>query len=74
MMIPVSVVLLFRVRKLSEITEKISQSLLDTVISVTGSMAASRLAFSRRSSTTLVATPTVHVDLAGRVIDNLARS
>ncbi|TVU35253.1 hypothetical protein EJB05_17131, partial [Eragrostis curvula] len=29
-----------RVRKLSEMTEKISQSLLDTVISVTGSMAA----------------------------------
>lgn len=30
----------FRVRKLSEMTEKMSQSLLDTVISVTGSMAA----------------------------------
>lgn len=30
----------FRVRKLSEMTEKMSQSLLDTVIAVTGSMAA----------------------------------
>jgi hypothetical protein len=30
----------FRVRKLSEMTEQMSQSLLDTVISVTGSMAA----------------------------------
>ena len=32
--------LFFRVRKLSEMTEQMSQSLLDTVISVTGSMAA----------------------------------
>jgi hypothetical protein len=32
--------LFFRVRKLSEMTEKMSQSLLDTVIAVTGSMAA----------------------------------
>uniref|UniRef100_A0A0D9V544 Senescence domain-containing protein n=1 Tax=Leersia perrieri TaxID=77586 RepID=A0A0D9V544_9ORYZ len=40
MMLLVLVLLFFRVRKLSEMTEKMSQSLLDTVIAVTGSMAA----------------------------------